>query len=181
MSLTIRSGASARSPEHAEQASPRRRLETPSMIHHFSIPAQHPRHVAQVLTELFDGALSGFGPYPNSFIAWAGDEHGTAIEVYPVGTEMFPHPGAGQAQFRHHGAATGFTATHAAVSVNRSEAEIFALAEREGWRAIQLSRGWNDVIEFWIENRVMLELMTPAMAKAYSSAAQALKPRGVTA
>jgi hypothetical protein len=67
------------------------------------------------------------------------------------------------------------------VSVNRSEAEIFALAEREGWRAIQLSRGWNDVIEFWIENRVMLELMTPAMAKAYSSAAQALKPRGVTA
>ena len=149
------------------------------MIHHFSIPAQNPRHVAQVLTELFGGTLTGFGPYPNSWIAWAGDEHGTAIEVYPVGTEMFPHTGAGQAHFRHQASATGFTSTHAAVSVNRTEAEIFALARREGWRAIQLSRGWNDVIEFWVENRVMLELMTPAMAQSYRTAAQALKPGAV--
>lgn len=30
-----------------------------------------------------------------------------------------------------------------------------------------LSRGPHDVVEFWIENAVMLELMTPDMTAAY--------------
>jgi hypothetical protein len=32
------------------------------MIHHLSIPAEDPLHVARTLVELFGGALSGFGP-----------------------------------------------------------------------------------------------------------------------
>ena len=48
--------------------------------------------------ELFDGVLTGFGPYRDSWIAWAADDEGTAIVVYPVGTEMFPHDGPGQAE-----------------------------------------------------------------------------------
>ena len=137
------------------------------MIHHLSIPATDTRHVADVLVELLGGVVTEFGPYPNSWIAWAGDEVGAAIEVYPVGTEMFPSSGTGQAQFRHNPTASKFTATHATVSVDRSEAEILDLAEREGWRAVHLPRGPFDVIEFWIENSVMLELMTPEMTAAY--------------
>ena len=45
--------------------------------------------------------------------------------------------------------------------------DILAIAEREGWRALRLPRGPFDVIELWIENTVMLELMTPDMAAAY--------------
>jgi hypothetical protein len=45
-----------------------------------------------------------------------------------------------------------------------------AIAEREGWRAIELSRGAFRVIEFWIENRVMLELLTEDMAQEYLQA-----------
>lgn len=137
------------------------------MIHHLSIPARDTRHVAEVLAELFGGVVTGFGPYPDSWIAWAGDDHGTAIEVYPVGTEMYPPNGYGQARFRHDPNASGATATHATVSLDRSEPEILAVAEREGWRALRLPRGPFDVIEFWIENTVMLELMTPEMAAAY--------------
>lgn len=137
------------------------------MIHHLSIPARDPRHVAEVLVELFGGTLTGFGPYRDSFIAWAGDAHGTAIEVYPLGTEMLPDPGLGQARFRAGQPTSPHVATHAAVSVDRSRAEILALARREGWRAIELPRGPNHVIEFWIENAVMLELMTPDMAADY--------------
>lgn len=137
------------------------------MIHHLSIPATDPRHVADVLVELLGGVVTGFGPYPDSWIAWAGDEAGSAIEVYPVGTEMYPPDGHGQAQFRHNPTAAPYTATHATVSVERSEAEILALAEREGWRAARLPRGPFDVIEFWVENSVMLELMTAEMASAY--------------
>ena len=32
---------------------------------------------------------------------------------------------------------------------------------------VQLSRGPHDVVELWIENTVMLELMTPEMTAAY--------------
>ncbi|MFN5156007.1 MAG: hypothetical protein ACK5Y7_02935 [Betaproteobacteria bacterium] len=137
------------------------------MIHHLSIPARDTRHVAEVLVELFGGTLTSFGPYRDSFIAWAGDAHGTAIEVYPLGTEMLPDHGLGQARFRAGQPASPHVATHAAVSVDRSRAEILALARREGWRAIELPRGTNHVIEFWIENAVMLELMTPDMAADY--------------
>ena len=142
------------------------------MIHHVSLPARDPAHVAAVLVELFGGLLTGFGPYGNSYIAWMGDAHGTAIEVFPTGTEMVPDRGAGQANFRHVAGASPFTATHVAMSVDRTRAEIHAIAQREGWRAIELSRGANRVIEFWIENSVMIELMTPDMARDYVVATQ---------
>ncbi|WP_158304604.1 hypothetical protein [Methylibium petroleiphilum] len=135
--------------------------------------------MASVLTEMFGGTLTGFGPYRDSFIAWAGDEHGTAIEVYPVGTEMFPDAGQGQANFRHVSDASPYVATHAAVSVALDATGIFALASREGWRAVQLSRGTNHVIEFWIENTVMLELMTPQMTADYRRAASRFSRKGV--
>ena len=145
------------------------------MIHHLSIPARDPRHVADVLVELFDGVLTGFGPWHDSWIAWAGDAHGTAIEVYPAGTEMLPDSGQGQARFRPTSPASPFIATHAAVSVDRSRDEIQAIARREGWRAVELSRGPNRVIEFWVENAVLLELMTPSMAADYVRAMAALR------
>lgn len=146
------------------------------MIHHVSIPARDPLHVARALTELFGGALTGFGPYGNSYIAWVGDAHGTAIEVFPTGTEMLPDAGAGQANFRHADGASPYSATHVALSVERSAADIHAIARREGWRAIELSRGTNQVIEFWLENAVMLELMTPAMTRDYVTAARRNRP-----
>lgn len=140
------------------------------MIHHISIPARNPLHVTEVLVELFGGVLTRFGPCQDSYIAWAGDEYGTAIEVYPVGTEMFPDTGNGQANFRHNSLVSPFVATHATVSVDRSKDEIVALAQREEWRAIELSRGSFRVIEFWIENHVMLEVTTKEMAQEYLEA-----------
>ena len=83
------------------------------MIHHISIAARDTRHVAEVLSGLFNGALTRFGPYRDSWIAWAADEQGTAIEVYPVGTEMYPPDRPGQAQFRHNPDAGAHGATHA--------------------------------------------------------------------
>src|SRR5262245_62447458 len=148
------------------------------MIHHLSLPARNPRHVATVLAEMFSGTLTGFGPYENSFIAWAGDAYGTAIEVYPTGTELTPDAGSGQANFRHTGASSPYSATHAAVSVDLDREAIFAIARREGWRAVELPRGPNRVIELWIENAVMLELLTPEMARDYVAAMQRFRRSG---
>jgi hypothetical protein len=57
------------------------------------------------------------------------------------------------------------------VSVPRTAEEIIAVGQREGWRAERCSRGPHDVIELWVENRVMLELMTPEMTADYLAAA----------
>ncbi len=141
-----------------------------SQIHHYSISVQDPKRVAEVLCELFKGTITPFGPYQNSHIVWFGDKHGSAIELYPAGTEMIPDAGDGQANFRHNTSASGFTATHAAISIDRSREEILTSASDNGWRAIELTRGSFNVVEFWIENRVMIELLTPDMARDYLSA-----------
>lgn len=142
------------------------------MIHHYSISVSNTKHVANVLANLFDGTITKFGPNKDSYIVWFGDEHGTAIELYPNGTEMIPDAGIGQAQFVNNSKHSGFSATHAAVSIERTKQEIFEVARRLEWRAIELPRGGFNVIEFWIENKVMIELLTPSMAKDYLSDAK---------
>ena len=60
------------------------------MIHHLSIAARDPRHVAEVLAEFMGGAATRFTPNPGSWFAYQHDEHGTGVEVYPAGTELRP-------------------------------------------------------------------------------------------
>lgn len=139
------------------------------MIHHYSIPVQDTQKVSAVLADLFLGTVTRFGPYPNAYIVWFGDEHGSAIELYPAGTEMYPDSGD-QANFRHNPSHARFCATHAAISIDRSREEIFKLAAAHGWKALELPRGGFNVIEFWIENSVMIELLTRDMAEDYLSA-----------
>lgn len=54
------------------------------MIHHLSIPAKNPAHVASVIAELFNtDYCAPFPSHEGSYVALAGDEYGTVIEVYP--------------------------------------------------------------------------------------------------
>ena len=140
------------------------------MIHHYSIAVEDTQKVAGVLQELFDGHVNKFAPYKNSYMVWFDDAYGTAIELYPLGTEMHPGRNDEPAQFSTSANATGYSATHAAISIERDRETIFNLAKSLGWRAQELSRGHFNVIEFWIENRVMIELLTPDMAADYLAA-----------
>jgi hypothetical protein len=55
------------------------------MIHHISLAANDPRHVAEVLAELMNGRSYPFpGGIPDLLMAVTGDKHGTMIEVYPA-------------------------------------------------------------------------------------------------
>jgi hypothetical protein len=140
------------------------------MIHHFSIAVEQPQHVSEVLAEIFQGSSVPFPSYPDSHMLVAMDEFGTLIELYPIGTELVPGQEASeQLRFevnihpqRHH------TATHAAISVPTSETEIEEIAEREGWRVVRCNRdGFFDVIELWIENCILLELLPPEFQSSY--------------
>jgi hypothetical protein len=137
------------------------------MIHHLSITAEHPLHVAQVMAEIWHGQAAPFPPHAGSFMVLALDRFGTMIEIYPAGTELTP--GATEANFSYNANSSPYQATHAAVSVPASREEIEQIAAREGWQSRYCDReGFFDVIELWVENRLMIELLTPEMAAKYT-------------
>ena len=140
------------------------------MIHHFSITARSPEHVATVLAEILEGRSFPCPNVPGSYLAIANDAHGTAIEVYPLGTELVPG-GRGDA---FHGVTNAqpaiFSGTHAAISVAAPEDRIKAIADREQWRTLSCRRQDFQVIEFWVENRILIDLLTPQMADDYRRA-----------
>ncbi|MBD2106572.1 hypothetical protein [Nodosilinea sp. FACHB-13] len=140
------------------------------MIHHISISANDPLHVATVMAEVFQGYVIPFPPNPGSYMTLAADVYGTAIEVYPTGSEIFPDSHEGQAGFQLTSQRTQYSAFHAAISVPMSLEEIERIGDREGWRVLFANRdGLFDVVEFWVENRLMLELLTPVMAVKYQA------------
>lgn len=145
------------------------------MIHHVSIPARDPRRVAQVLAELMGGQYHAFGPLGGAFMATSGDAHGSLIEVYPEGATLDIPPGDGQVVFGENPAPPRSWPFHVLLSVPREQEEIERIGTREGWRAKTFGRGMQGqkpffhVVEFWVENRLMIEVVSPAMAREYEN------------
>jgi hypothetical protein len=138
------------------------------MIHHISISVENPQHVAQVLAEVLHGQAYPFFPHPGSYMVFPLDEYGTGIEVYPLKTQLKPGEGDSSCQFVETASVSGFTATHAAISVAATQEEIEDIGKREGWRVVRCNRdSFFDVMEFWLENKIMIELLTPEMSAQY--------------
>lgn len=145
------------------------------MIHHFSIPAREPFKVAKVLARLIGGHAYHFpGPLPGAAMAVSGDRHGTMIEVYPDATVMAPGEGeADQVAFRDQPAGQAHAGFHAFLSVPLDRAEVERIGVEAGWRTKFFGRAAPGqppvfhVIEVWIENRIMLEVVTADMVAVY--------------
>lgn len=141
------------------------------MLFHLSIAAHDPRHVAEVIAEIWRGEAYHFPPVtPGSWIAMAGDDRGTAVEVYPIDTVLREEEGDADSFGERTGEAR-FTATHAALATPLTQDEVMAIAAREGWPAKYRKRGGAfGVIELWIEGRQMMELLTAEMQAEYLAA-----------
>jgi hypothetical protein len=78
-------------------------------------------------------------------------------------------------------------ALHVLLSVKADRATIEAIGAREGWRTRNFWRGPSpevrrfELYEFWIENRVMLELATPDMLRAYTKLTNGAAQRAILA
>jgi hypothetical protein len=149
------------------------------MIHHVSIPAKDPKHVADVLAELMNGRAYPFpGSIADSFMAVSGDPHGTMIEVYPetlalkIGVADDEQVKATKAEPP---AAYPF---HVLLSVPIDRGAVQRIGDREGWRTKVFGRGAPGkppvfhIFEFWVEDRFMLEVATPDMLAAYTETIQ---------
>jgi hypothetical protein len=140
------------------------------MIHHISIAVHHPLHVSQVFAEIFQGQSVPFPGHPGSYVSLAFDAQGTMIEFHPFSTALVPGETVNEAaNLQPNPAASNYTANHTAISVPVSIAHIQAIAMREGWRMVHCRRGDNyfDVIEFWVENQLLIELLPPEIVNKY--------------
>ncbi len=143
------------------------------MLHHVSFAVHDPHHVAEVVAELWYGKVMPFPGHAGSFIALAMDAYGTAIEFLPKGSVLKPVASGESSDWASEPHLTGYTATHVNMAVPISEAEIYDIAKREGWRAVRSGRqGLLELIEFWIENEIMLELMPPNLMESYQTVVQ---------
>lgn len=101
------------------------------MIHHISIAAQNPLHVASVLAEICHGKVFNF-PHPGSYVVLPFDDYGTAIEVLPSGCVMVPGSGTEPSKIVQTSILSGFVATHAAISVPATVQQLEQIGMREG-------------------------------------------------
>lgn len=136
------------------------------MIFHISISADDPKRTATMLAELWRGEAF---PFPmvakGSWVAHAGDDRRSAIEVYPRDLAMYPTERAGEERYEpvsRHGP------FHAAVATPLSIEEVEEIGRKYGCHTSVCQRGpWFRVIEFWIDNAQMLEMLTPEMQQEY--------------
>lgn len=138
------------------------------MIHHISLAVKNPPHVSNVLAEIIGGQVVPAPPnFPqHSKFVLAEDSHGTLIEVLPYGTEM--RPDEGEAGFHvDREPNSSFVATHAYLSVPISRERIEQIGAREDWLTRHCNRGPFELMECWVENRLLLELATPEMTAGY--------------
>ena len=151
------------------------------MINHISIGVNDPENVAKVLAEFWDGIVLPFPPAPDSFMVLANDGKGTGVEITPINTVIVPGEGLPpdddtaaatdeyEAKFVRSDFAPRYVPTHININTKLNIDEIKAIANREGWRTLVANRGEGlfQLVEVWVENSFMLEVMTPEQTERY--------------
>ena len=151
------------------------------MINHISIAVNEPERVANFLGDIWDGLVYPFPPVPGAFFVLANDGKGTAVEIIPAGTILVPGEGlpdendldapteSFEAQFIRSEFVPRYVATHLNISTKKSIDEIREIADREGWRVLVCNRGGGlfQLVELWVEDSFMLEVMTPEQTERY--------------
>jgi hypothetical protein len=141
------------------------------MLIHVSVEADDPRRVAEALAQIWGGEAFPFPPVGiGSWVAIAGDEYGSLIEVYARGTEL--HEGGGsegafgvQAEQRRNGP------THFAMGTPLTAEEVMTIAAENGWSAKYCRRAdLFGLIEVWIDGCLLIEVLTKEMQREYLDA-----------
>jgi hypothetical protein len=138
------------------------------MIHHISIDAREPLRVASTLAEVLYGKVYKFFT-PGSYLVMPFDNYGTHIVVFEEGDVWVPGNDTESAQVLQ-AKSTNLVANHAAISVPTTQQQIEQIGQREGWRVLTRMQGEGvpfSAIEFWVENRILLELFPVEFVPQY--------------
>jgi hypothetical protein len=138
------------------------------MLFHASIPADQPERVARVLAQIWRGhhMPSPGRPGQGFYIAFALDDRGTEIEFCPRGLEHFPAPN--ERDFQKNSTPSSYSECHFAMATPLTEDEVIDIVKREGWTVRRCDRGGAfEVIEIWLENKFMIEVLPERMQRQY--------------
>lgn len=134
------------------------------MILHASVVADEPRAAAETLARLFGGIALPVGPGEGTWSAIGPDPIGNTISVLARGSEFHR---TGEHVETRAGAPVRHSAYHMLIDTGLPEAEVFALASERGCHAHRAKHGAFDVIEFWIDDCLLIEVATPELGQAY--------------
>lgn len=128
------------------------------MIYRISISVNHPLPTAIALAEIWGSTYFALPPLPNSYAVLPAGDCGTAIEIYPIDTEVCITDAEMAAElfdalFKRPTTLCG------AVSVAATSAEIRRIANCKGWQVRSERFGLFEIVELWVENRCLLELL----------------------
>lgn len=132
---------------------------------HLSINASDPERVASFLATVLGGKAMRFPPFPGCWIAFAAQDDGTAIEVYPDTHVLVAGEDQIECVERQRDSAATFV--HVAIASPLSEHEIMAIAQQENWTSRVCDRGPFRCVEVWLENRLLIEVLDPTMHDDY--------------
>jgi len=139
------------------------------MIAHVSLPAMDCAKVARVLAEMIGGGALRFPPGgPDAWNCWSATND-FQIVVTPCGQMMIR--GAQEQIWTNRETARDSARcyeSHIAIAVERSAADILEIARAAGWPSRVCNRGGMfDLVEVWIENAYLVEVLDPAQMAAY--------------
>jgi hypothetical protein len=146
------------------------------VLNHASIPADNPERVARAIAQIWKSDHYPF-VYPNSYIVIADDGRGTQIEVTQRGNEQVP--AALEVGLRVNPVPSPYSEVHLNIVTSLSEQEVLSIGEREAWIARICDREFFKLIELWLENRFLLEVITENEARRYVQFTQSRNWRGV--
>lgn len=140
-----------------------------------SIPARHPAAVAGFIAELWDTRAMAMPPVPGRFVVMAADGSGAGLEVYPAGAAQERGP---RAVLTWPLPSPAASTSRIVVSTGLDEAEVHLAAGIRGWQSRPATRSaegrhWG-VVEVWVEERLLVEVLTPEMQAEFHAARRAL-------
>jgi hypothetical protein len=139
---------------------------TPVLLH-VSIPADEPERVARAIADIAQGTVLLFPPVPGAFMVWCGTDQRTIVEVNPRGHEHVP--ANGQFGIRTNPSPSPYSEAHIAIGTALPAEGVLSVGRREGWLAQHSDRGGLfSVIELWLENKFLLEVLIEAEQRRYS-------------
>jgi hypothetical protein len=151
-------------------------------ISHVSVAVREPERAARALAEIWGGSAHPFFPLPGAWIAFSSEEPSSQVEFYPDRTELEPIDTRDDYAFRTNSQASSLTPTHIALKAPCDRETVERIAAREGWRCRLGNRGGAfDLMDLRIEDRLMVEVITPDLEPAFDRAMNAIRRGEVAA
>lgn len=140
------------------------------MIQHVSLPANDPPSAATTLARILGGEAMPFPVVPGAWIAWSSDGV-TELEVVPRGLGYKRAAAGKEPEAARTVTDAGPSGWHVAIGTSIAATDVVRFAQAAGWPAQICDRaGFFELVEVWIDDACLVEVLDPPMLQRYRAA-----------